>query len=373
MKYAPLLAASCFLSALSAATTATAPATETCATPYFLDCRSVMGELYADLLFLQPNGSSLYYAAEAIPLDQSISGGAVNEAVSPNWKIFELSPNYTPAFKIGGKALFSATNTVLEASWERLRSHKTASKTLSPTADGGALMIGPISDIGPNSAAYTKAHGKVDFQFDAVNLVFGQSFCAFKRLYPTFFAGAGFARIQQHLRSSYSNVAETSIRKIKTESTFIGAGPQFGCNFDYRIVAGFFFTGSSSIELMMGELKNTASYQSDAPYLVSQGIAQPNRQHTSIPHRVQLIPGFEEKLGFSYSGVFKCCKVTFGAGYQAQIYLNAVQTIDMTAPQVPPSVLPDNVPDSGMYAVGFERTLSNFILTGPYINLNIEF
>jgi len=37
--------------------------------PYFLDCRDVMVELYGELLFLQPNGSSLEYAAEAIGLD----------------------------------------------------------------------------------------------------------------------------------------------------------------------------------------------------------------------------------------------------------------------------------------------------------------
>jgi hypothetical protein len=51
-----------------------------------------------------------------------------------------------------------------------------------------------------------------------------------------------------------------------------------------------------------------------------------------------------------------------GFGYQAQVYIDAVQSIDMTAPQVPPSLLPDAVPDDGVYAVGFERTLSNFIL-----------
>lgn len=372
MKTAFLLTSCLFLSNVNAITK-NKKSTETVPEPYFLDCRSVMGEIFGEALFLQPNGSSLYYAAQATPLDQSIPGGAVNEAVSPDWKIFELSPNYTPAFKVGGKALFSATNTALELSWERLRSDKKASKTLSSTADGGTLMIGPIFDIGPNSAAYTHAHGKVSFEFDAANLTFGQSFCAFKRLYPTVYAGAGFTRIQQSLHSSYSSADGASTRKIQSKSTFIGAGPQVGLNFDYRIVAGFFFTGSSSIGLMIGESKNTASYQSTAPYLAAQGIPQPNDQHTSIPNRVQLIPAFEEKLGFSYSGMFKCCKVTFGAGYLAQIYLNAVQTMDMTAPQVPPSALPDNVPDSGMYAVGFERTLSNFILTGPYIDLDIQF
>lgn len=372
MRFASLLATSLFLTTLSAATPATEPPSSDWA-PYFLDYRGVMGELYADLLFLQPNGSSLYYAAQATPLDQSISGGAINQAVSPDWKIFELSPNYTPAFKIGGKALFSATNTHLDFSWERLRSSKSASTTLSPTADGGALMIGPLSDIGPNSAAYTQAHGKVNFEFDAVDIVFGQSFCAFKRLYPTFFAGAGFVRIKQSVHSSYSNVAGTSKRKIRSESTFMGAGPEVGFNFDYRIVSGFFFTGSSSLGLMIGESKNSASYQSYAPYLATRGISQPNYQHTSIPNRVQLIPSFEEKLGFSYIWTSPCCKVTFGAGYQAEIYLNAVQTIDMTAPQVISPLATGATVESGMYAVGFERTLSNFILTGPYVTLDVEF
>ena len=59
--------------------------------------------------------------------------------------------------------------------------------------------------------------------------------------------------------------------------------------------------------------------------------------------------------------------------YQFQIYLNAIQSIDMTAPQVPPSLSPAITPDSGVYAVGFERTLSNFILTGPYVSLNVDF
>jgi hypothetical protein len=274
---------------------------------------------------------------------------------------------------VGGKVLFSANNTNLEASWERLRSSKKASKTLSTTADGGTLMIGPLSDIGPNSAAYTKAHGKAEFQFDAADLVFGQEFCIFKRLYPNLFAGAAFTRIKQTLSSSYSDVTGTSSRKIDTSSTFTGAGPKFGFNFNYRIVADFFFTGTSSFGLMIGQSKNTAHYQSDSSFLVSQNIPEPNAQETTIPNRVQLIPSFEEKLGFSYAGMFKCCKVTFGVGYQAEIYLNAVQTIDMTAPQVIPSLSPAIAPDAGMYAVGFERTLSNFILTGPYASLSIDF
>lgn len=148
--------------------------------------RSIMGELYGECLFLQPNGSDLYYAAEALPFDNSIAV----PAVSPNWRIFEISPNYSPAFKVGTKIFFSDMDTNIEASWQRLFSRDSSSYNTQEVGD----MIGPMFDIGPNSSAYADAKGKAVFHFDAANLVFGQQFCAFKRLYPNLFAGAGFAR-----------------------------------------------------------------------------------------------------------------------------------------------------------------------------------
>ena len=45
----------------------------------------------------------------------------------------------------------------------------------------------------------------------------------------------------------------------------------------------------------------------------------------------------------------------------------------MKTAQVEPSILPKIVPDAGLFAVDFERTLSNFILTGPYASLSFDF
>lgn len=44
----------------------------------------------------------------------------------------------------------------------------------------------------------------------------------------------------------------------------------------------------------------------------------------------------------------------------------------MTSPQVLPAGAAFT-PQVGVFAVGFERTLSNFILTGPYACLDIKF
>jgi hypothetical protein len=257
-------------------------------------------------------------------------------------------------------------DTSISANWERLFSSKKTSHT---TQGVDEQMIGPIFDIGPGAHNFPEAKTTARFHFDQANLNFGQRFSAFSRFYPNFSAGGTFLRIKQKFNSTYSDASSSVSRTIQSYSTFLGAGPKLGFDFDYRMGWDFFFNVSSSMGLIIGESQNGTTYLSWAPDL----SVQPNNQYTLVPNRTQLVPALEERIGFSYGGVFKCCKVTFGFGYQAQVYIDAIQSIDMTAPQVPPSLLPGAVPDDGVYAVGFERTISNFILTGPYISLGLVF
>jgi hypothetical protein len=233
-------------------------------------------------------------------------------------------------------------------------------------------MVGPFFDIGPNSSSYKVAKGKDRFNFDQVNLEFGKQLCFFKDFYTKFYDGAAFMRTKETLASSYSNTAKTISRSVKTSSTFIGAGPQIGLDYRYRIVNHFFFGGNSTLSLFMGRLKNKTTFKSFTPELEALGIPQPNSQNTTVPNRTQLIPGFEQKLGFSYFIPCKRARAFFEIGYQCQIYVNAIQTVDMTAPQVLPAGA-IFTPEVGVFAVGFERTLSNFMLTGLYASAGVEF
>jgi hypothetical protein len=95
-------------------------------------------------------------------------------------------------------------------------------------------------------------------------------------------------------------------------------------------------------------------------------------QENIIPHQTQLIPGFEEKLGFSYMQSFKNCSLNLEVGYQFQIYFNAVQSMDMLT-QAVPSFDPGNLPPLAVFALTFNRTLSNFMLSGPYVSLGFCF
>lgn len=333
-------------------------------TPPIFTCGSVIFELTGQVLVLQPNGTNLYYAAEAIPLDPSISV----PPASPNWKIFEIDPDYRVGFLVAAALLFYKCDTYISLDWERLHTSDSESKRVPIDTD----MIGPLFDIGPNSANYKVAHGKARFHFDEVDLHFGKSICFPPDLQIDLYAGVTFARIKQFGRSRYNNDAARISRIVEYTSTFIGAGPQFGADFDYRLWCNFSCKGSTSIALVVGSMRNHTTFLSTTPELGALGIPSPNSQETSVPHRTQLVPGFIEKLGLSYAITCNCFKIDLGIGYQAQIYLDAVQSIDMTAPQVLPALVPFSV-DVGVFAVGFERTLSNFILTGPYASVDIEF
>jgi hypothetical protein len=340
------------------------PVAQQCS-PEIFKPQGVTYGIYGELLYLQPNGSNLYYGVEADGLDPDIAV----PAVSPNWKVLEIDPNYHLGFEVGISFFFNKHNLDLDLNWERLHGHDKDSFT-APAANG--FMVGPFFDIGPNSNNYKVARGKAATKFDQVNLTFGKELCFFKNFYTEFYGGASFLYLKHSLASSYANAAESIARSVKSSSTFIGAGPQIGIDYRYRIVEHFFFTGNSVFSLFMGRLKNHNHFKSFTPELTTLGIPQPNKQATTVPNRTQLIPGFEQKLGFSYLATWKKIRAIFEIGYQCQIYLNAVQTVDMTAPQVLPAGA-IFTPQVGVFAVGFERTLSNFILTGLYAKVGLEF
>ncbi|MBS0624526.1 MAG: hypothetical protein JSS32_00575 [Verrucomicrobia bacterium] len=332
-------------------------------------CSNVIFDVYGQWLYLQPNGSNLYYAAEAFPFNTSIA----LPPASPNWTVFEIDPNYHSGFQVGTQFTCPRSSMSLELNWERLHSSDSDSMVVSPQSYGTGNMVGPFFDIGPNSAAYNHADGKAFFHFDAVNLLFGKSVCFTNGLKARFYTGAGFARIKQNVSSFYWNKEGQTARGVSEVSTFTSGGPEFGVDFDYKLGKGFSFTGGSSMALYMGQMKNHTTYTSYSPALTTQGIPQPNIQGTTVPNRTQVVPGFEEKLGFSYVGSYDRCQFTVGLGYQLQIFIDAIQSVDMTAPQVLPPLVAGVSVNMGVYSVGFERTLSNFILSGPYASFSLDF
>lgn len=306
-------------------------------------------EVQVAALLLQPTGGDLHYAAEAQPLPIE----------SPNWKIHDISTHYRFGFDVGVRGIFHHTDTYLSLNWEHFNSSASSSRKVSSTN-----MIGPFFEIGPDASAYTKARGHVSFHFDEVNLDYGLYIHFGSRVQTNAYAGVSIARIEQHLSSRFSNGDGTIVRTIKVPSTFIGAGPQLGLDFAYRIVDGFRFNGGASVSLLVGTQKNHTRFNSFSPILSS------NPQKTAVHNKTQVVPAFEGKLGLSY--LYTSCSFMFKveAGYQAQVYINAIRSVDIGSEVVTPPVIPDIV---GVFARTFEQHLSNFALAGPYLLVDFGF
>lgn len=344
---------------------APAPVTQYCC-PDLFKATGVSYYTYGEFFYMQPSSTNFYYGASAIGITAGLPAPA--DIASPDWKVLKVSPDFHPGFEVGIGFTLNDANIGIGANWQRLHCEDSDSFQASNAA---GHMVGPFFDIGPNSASYKIAKGKAISHFDEVDVTFSKQLCFFNNFHVRFYAAASFLRIRQSLQSTYSNVAGTVIRKVKINSTYTAGGPQIGLDYDYRIYKGFFFSGCSILSLFAGQMKNATTYQSFTPELTLIGLAQPNKQATKIPNQTELVPAFEQKLGFSYLAIWKQLKATFEIGYRFQVYIDAVQNINMASQAVPVDLV--ETPDVGVFAVAFEQSNSNFMLMGPYAKVGIEF
>jgi hypothetical protein len=306
-------------------------------------------------LFLQPSSSNLYFAAEADPLPIE----------RPDWKIHEVHPSYHFGFDVGIAGIFHSSNSTLSLNWEHFHTLDSHSKTVAPEN-----MLGPFFEIGPDASPYKKARGHSFFCFDEVDLDYGVFVDFGSRLRTDLYAGVSFAKIRQTQHVKFESNDGNTARTIRPHSRFWGVGPQIGVDFSYRIIKGFNLIGSGVGSIYVGMMENFTRYKSGSPVFMMAGFEVPNKQRTTVSDRSQVVPGLEGKLGLSYVYTFKRhWMIALKAGYQAQIYLNAIQSTDIASQvNVPP------VPASGgVYVRTFTRTLSNFALAGPFAALDLAF
>jgi hypothetical protein len=121
------------------------------------------------------------------------------------------------------------------------------------------------------------------------------------------------------------------------------------------------------------ELHNKTTFSTSSSALKALG-SNPNVQTTRVHNRTGLIPGFKGRLGFAYDYEFRRhYRVKFEAGYQAQIYLNAIRSIDMGSEVTLSTVATEATGATGVYARTFQRTISDFSLAGAYFNIDFGF
>jgi hypothetical protein len=313
-------------------------------------------------IFFKPTTNNLYYAAEAFPFNTSIA----SPILSPNWQIFDLHPKYHFGFDLGIRGIIHSRSTTFAINLVHFSSHTSSCQTAV-----GNNMVGPFSSIGPDASPYKTAQGDVKFTFNEFTINCGQLVNFGEFLQTNLFAGISVDQIKQCLYTNYANTTESVSRATTVPSSFIGAGPQCGLDFNYNIVRRFNFAGHLAMALLLGPTKNHTIYSSSSPLITAAENPSPNIQSTCVENRAQMVPSFDESLGFAYSfTVHDRQIIRFEVGYRAKVFINAIQSTDLS------SGVTDVTPDDntvGVFARTFARTLGNFSLGGPYIAFDIAF
>ena len=318
-------------------------------------------------LVMQPFAQNLDYTAEAIPFHYVDP----NPALSPSWRIHEIRPDFHFGFDLGIAGMFHSAQSSLMVNWERYHS---PTDSHSNTVSSTAFMTGPFFEIGPDASLYKKSKGTTDFHFDEVNLDYGTFVHFGDRLHMNLFAGVSFARILQHRFTTFSDLSESIVRTIRVPSKFLGAGPQMGLDFTYKLAKGLQLVGNSKTSLFVGHFKNSTKYSTASSSLVGLGEENPNFQSTSVKNRGGVVPGLEAKLGLAYEFLFSShYMVKLEAGYQAQIYINSIRSIDMGSQVAGGTLESISTAALGVYARTFERTVSDFAIAGPYATCSFGF
>ncbi len=298
-------------------------------------------EVSGSLLFLQPGAGNLEYGTLVTPLP----------IATPNWSNQSLSPNFSPAFRVGARYMPGEFNDV-ELNWTHLSTTTNASFSAAPTQ-----MVGPPYLIGPESALYKNANGDVQFAYDSVNLDAGHTFCAECPFQLRVFGGVEVARIRQNLTGTFQSPDGTASTADTTNSLFTGAGPRLGMKGQYAI-GDLQFLGEVAGAALVGTAKSSINFSTLSPALVG-----PNNQSLTSPDATQVIPSIDARLATAYVfppsnyGLFR-----IEMGYQAAVYFNAVSQYSLTSVPTAPMI-----PPAGIYLATAQRLQSNFTDQGPYV------
>lgn len=306
-------------------------------------------------LYLQPSCSNNPYAAEIIPIP----------TFSPDWKIREVDPGYDFGFELGFGILCYKTCQATHINFAHFYSNDEDSKRAKP-----GEVIGPIFDVGPDAFIYTRAEGRAFFHYDALSVNRGFYFNACDCFLTHLFLGLDTVYIKQNLNTYFSNLDETVTRQFKQQNSFVGIGPQIGVDFTTKFFYGFRLVGGGALSLLAGNARNHVNFYSVTPALPPLEIDPPNKQSLSIHDRTNVVAALKTNLGFAT--LFRFCNymIDLEAGYDVRVYINAIQSMEVTSESVTAPPISDTV---AVNARAFHRSTSNFALAGPYLRFNVGF
>lgn len=286
---------------------------------------------------------------------------------SPSWTEQEIKPSYEGAFALGARYIFAEGEDV-NLDW----THLTSNTSANIVAPSSSYFLGPDYEIGPDGLVIRKAKGNAEFKYDVVNLDVGQFVNFGPHVLMRFFAGLSNTYLREQVSSTYSGNVVTGpfqgpfSTNQKIYAKFTGLGPRVGINASYNTDVGIGFLGEAAVSALVGSTYTKTSFTSSAEELQILFDQNINNQFIKDNGVMQVIPAIDAKLGASYKHMFSNCMIfTLQAGYQAAVYINAIN-------QYIPASLVEPLSTGGIFVDTMSHTQSNYSVHGPYLEASLQ-
>lgn len=323
-------------------------------------------------LYMTPDSSNLDYLGSQ---NSETAFPGVNDI--DNHIDFGVNPNYNWGFLLGLGYVFPGTANDVKLDWMYFHNDFKSSEYV--VGAGTNVVFVPSGDSFLDGSSVLYATGKVDYDFDAVDLTFGQYINIGSRLQTRLFTGLRYMRLDSDLSTSYS-VSGSAEELLPIDlinnyngainSSFNGLGPMVGIKADYYLGAGFSLSGAIDGALLVGQLSLDANTQHEQQRLISGVWSVVNIDDANFDWDNQnvIAPGFDAKFGLNYKYQFNNGTLLgLELGYQVTKYIDVVAQGGDETPA--PIIASSAVQTSG----GFETAdVTNFRLAGPYLTLNVK-
>jgi len=209
---------------------------------------------------------------------------------------------------------------------------------------------------------WDSAEGKTKYEYDAVDLVFGQRFDFGQKVTLDAFGGLRYASVELKDSAEY-HVASTTPGApgatneqafLDMKSEFQGLGPRAGMNAQVRLGSGFSIVGTFAGSLLVGEFEEHSHREQDVITVATGAIANATITNDRLKDETRVVPELDARIGVNYTASFTPdTAVGIELGYEVVNYFDV----------------------NGNSQVSYADTASHkndFGMQGPYLRLQVD-
>jgi hypothetical protein len=323
-------------------------------------------ELTVGPMFLRPGGGN-DYGVLVNPFNASVAA----PILSPGWIPKGINPNYHAGVLLNYRHLFSNSGNYVNFYWGNLSTSDNASFTANKSAPPAQQMTGPYWNIGPDAGPNSYGKGQFKTNYNQLNAEVGKQLNLDPNLKSRVFFGVSGLWLKEKMSAGFGGtdpILGPYNFSITTQSKFNAAGIRFGMDGEYQSLYNISFVGLFAGGVYVGNQQPSTTMMGQGSILTTAGIPV-NHQYISHDNYINVVPGFETKLGVKYSQRYSN-QVSFAveAGYMASVYINAIQNY------VPSTYVPGSlgIVSGSVFLQSLIKNTNSFSLDGPYVTFSVK-